>query len=246
MATLVGGICTSHIPAIGNAIARGLQDDPYWQPFFAGYPPVREWLERVRARRRGHRLQRSRPELLPRQSADVRGRRGARVPQRRRGLGLADAGAVPRRPESVVAHHRVARETMSSTSRRAKRCASITRSRCRKRCCGPAAGGPSRPCRSPSTRCSIRCPRRPAASSSARRSAARSRRTLDDSRVVVHRDRRPVAPARRRARRVHQQGIRSDVPREDRRRPGSARRATRSTTSCVSPARRASSSSCGS
>jgi protocatechuate 4,5-dioxygenase beta chain len=48
MATLVGGICTSHIPAIGNAIARGLEDDPYWQPFFAGYPPVRAWLDKVR------------------------------------------------------------------------------------------------------------------------------------------------------------------------------------------------------
>jgi protocatechuate 4,5-dioxygenase beta chain len=48
MARIVGGICTSHIPAIGNAIARGLQNDPYWQPFFQGYPPVREWLERVK------------------------------------------------------------------------------------------------------------------------------------------------------------------------------------------------------
>jgi protocatechuate 4,5-dioxygenase beta chain len=48
MARIVGGICTSHIPAIGNAIARGLQNDPYWQPFFEGYPPVREWLERVK------------------------------------------------------------------------------------------------------------------------------------------------------------------------------------------------------
>jgi protocatechuate 4,5-dioxygenase beta chain len=48
MARIVGGICTSHIPAIGNAIARGLEKDPYWQPFFKGYPPVREWLERVK------------------------------------------------------------------------------------------------------------------------------------------------------------------------------------------------------
>ncbi len=48
MARLVGGICTSHIPAIGNAIARGLEDDAYWRPFFAGYPPVRAWLERTR------------------------------------------------------------------------------------------------------------------------------------------------------------------------------------------------------
>ena len=48
MAHIVGGICTSHIPAIGNAIARKLEGDPYWQPFFAGYPPVRDWLERVK------------------------------------------------------------------------------------------------------------------------------------------------------------------------------------------------------
>ena len=48
MARIVGGICTSHIPAIGNAIARGLEDDPYWRPFFAGYPRVREWLAEVK------------------------------------------------------------------------------------------------------------------------------------------------------------------------------------------------------
>jgi len=47
MAKLVGGICTSHIPAIGNAIERGAQSEPYWQPFFEGYPPVHAWLEEV-------------------------------------------------------------------------------------------------------------------------------------------------------------------------------------------------------
>lgn len=47
MATLAGAVCTSHIPAIGHAIARGLQNDPYWQPFFAGYPQAREWLDSV-------------------------------------------------------------------------------------------------------------------------------------------------------------------------------------------------------
>ena len=31
---------TSHVPAIGGAIARRLQDDPYWKPFFDGFPPV--------------------------------------------------------------------------------------------------------------------------------------------------------------------------------------------------------------
>ena len=34
----------SHIPAVGNAIERGLSDEPYWKPFFDGYPPIREWL----------------------------------------------------------------------------------------------------------------------------------------------------------------------------------------------------------
>ena len=48
MATLVGGITTSHVPAIGRAIARDLQADPYWKPFFDGYPPVHAWLERVK------------------------------------------------------------------------------------------------------------------------------------------------------------------------------------------------------
>jgi protocatechuate 4,5-dioxygenase beta chain len=48
MAQLVGGICTSHIPAIGNALARGLEHDAYWRPFFAGYPRAREWLDEVK------------------------------------------------------------------------------------------------------------------------------------------------------------------------------------------------------
>lgn len=47
MATVVGGLGTSHVPAIANAITRGLQSDPYWEPFFAGYPPVRRWLEQL-------------------------------------------------------------------------------------------------------------------------------------------------------------------------------------------------------
>ena len=48
MARIVGGITTSHVPAIGRAIEKGLQDDPYWKPFFDGFPPVRDWLAKVR------------------------------------------------------------------------------------------------------------------------------------------------------------------------------------------------------
>ena len=38
----------SHVPAIGNAIAKGLQQDPYWKPFFDGYVRAREWLAEAR------------------------------------------------------------------------------------------------------------------------------------------------------------------------------------------------------
>jgi protocatechuate 4,5-dioxygenase beta chain len=48
MARIVGGIGTTHVPSIGNAIAKGLQHDPYWKPFFDGFIRAREWLAQVR------------------------------------------------------------------------------------------------------------------------------------------------------------------------------------------------------
>ena len=45
MAKIIGGITTSHIPAVGNAIANESFEDPYWKPFFDAYPPIREWLD---------------------------------------------------------------------------------------------------------------------------------------------------------------------------------------------------------
>lgn len=48
MAHLVGGLAASHIPAIGAAMARGAEDEPYWKPFFEGFPPIREWLGQVK------------------------------------------------------------------------------------------------------------------------------------------------------------------------------------------------------
>lgn len=44
MTELIGGYFTSHVPAIGGAIAKGLQNEPYWKPFFDGFPPIRKWL----------------------------------------------------------------------------------------------------------------------------------------------------------------------------------------------------------
>ncbi|MBK9360678.1 MAG: protocatechuate 3,4-dioxygenase [Rubrivivax sp.] len=48
MARIIGAITTSHVPAIGGAIARQLQHEPYWKPFFDGFVPVREWLAQAR------------------------------------------------------------------------------------------------------------------------------------------------------------------------------------------------------
>ena len=48
MARLSAASARLHVPAIGNAIAKGLQNEPYWKPFFDGFPPVHEWLAQAR------------------------------------------------------------------------------------------------------------------------------------------------------------------------------------------------------
>ncbi|WP_022723515.1 class III extradiol dioxygenase family protein [Rhodopseudomonas sp. B29] len=45
MATIIGGLAASHVPAIGVAIAKGLQKDPYWSPFFEGFDAPCRWLD---------------------------------------------------------------------------------------------------------------------------------------------------------------------------------------------------------
>src|SRR5215475_137232 len=44
MATIIGGIGTSHVPTIAMAFDKGKQADPDWAPLFRGYAPVAEWL----------------------------------------------------------------------------------------------------------------------------------------------------------------------------------------------------------
>jgi protocatechuate 4,5-dioxygenase beta chain len=44
MAKIIGGINVTHVPYIGRAIANNLQQDPYWKPFFDGFPPIHDWL----------------------------------------------------------------------------------------------------------------------------------------------------------------------------------------------------------
>jgi protocatechuate 4,5-dioxygenase, beta chain len=44
MATIIGGVATTHVPSIGKAIADKKQNDPYWRPFFKGFDYVHSWL----------------------------------------------------------------------------------------------------------------------------------------------------------------------------------------------------------
>ncbi len=48
MATIVGGLGTSHVPSIGAALDKGLRDTPEWKPFFDGYLPAQEWVREQR------------------------------------------------------------------------------------------------------------------------------------------------------------------------------------------------------
>jgi protocatechuate 4,5-dioxygenase beta chain len=48
MAIIVGGVGTTHVPAIGKAIAEKKHDDPYWKPFFKGFDYVHYWLARTK------------------------------------------------------------------------------------------------------------------------------------------------------------------------------------------------------
>ena len=43
MARIVGAVTTSHVPAIGSAIAKGRQEEPYWKPFFDGAQAPFSW-----------------------------------------------------------------------------------------------------------------------------------------------------------------------------------------------------------
>lgn len=46
MARIIGGIASTHVPAIGKAIAEHRENEPYWRPFFGGFDFVHGWLKR--------------------------------------------------------------------------------------------------------------------------------------------------------------------------------------------------------
>jgi protocatechuate 4,5-dioxygenase, beta chain len=45
MARITAGVSTSHVPAIGVAIDKGMTGQDYWKPVFAGYDFSREWIK---------------------------------------------------------------------------------------------------------------------------------------------------------------------------------------------------------
>jgi gallate dioxygenase len=48
MARIIGGVATSHTPAIGFAYDQDKQDDPDWAPIFKAFEPVSKWFKQQR------------------------------------------------------------------------------------------------------------------------------------------------------------------------------------------------------
>jgi protocatechuate 4,5-dioxygenase, beta chain len=44
VAEIIGGIGTSHVPAVGAALDKGQSDDPYWAPYFAKTERAKKWI----------------------------------------------------------------------------------------------------------------------------------------------------------------------------------------------------------
>lgn len=44
MAKIIGGVATSHVPAIGAALDNGRSGEDYWKPVFAGYEASKKWI----------------------------------------------------------------------------------------------------------------------------------------------------------------------------------------------------------
>lgn len=48
MAKVIGGVGTSHVPAIGAAVDGGKTQEPYWKPVFDGMQAARDWIARTK------------------------------------------------------------------------------------------------------------------------------------------------------------------------------------------------------
>ena len=98
MARITASVYTSHVPAIGAAFDLGKNQEPYWQPVFAGYEFSKAVDRREHARRDLPRLQRPRHRLQPGDDPDVRA--SAPPPHSK----PADEGWGPRPVPKVIGH----------------------------------------------------------------------------------------------------------------------------------------------
>jgi len=48
VAEIIGGIGTSHVPAVGAAFDKGKTEEPYWAPYFSKLGPARAWMEEMK------------------------------------------------------------------------------------------------------------------------------------------------------------------------------------------------------
>lgn len=44
MAQIIGGVGTSHVPAVGAAVDNHKTAEPYWAPYFEGTVPAKQWM----------------------------------------------------------------------------------------------------------------------------------------------------------------------------------------------------------
>ena len=47
MAKVIGGVGTSHVPALGAAVDGGKTQEPYWKPVFDGMQAAKDWIART-------------------------------------------------------------------------------------------------------------------------------------------------------------------------------------------------------
>ena len=48
MATIIAGIGSSHVPAIGAALDNGRTEEPYWKRVFSGFEKSKEWMAKTK------------------------------------------------------------------------------------------------------------------------------------------------------------------------------------------------------
>ena len=225
MAEVIWGLATSHVPSIGAAMDRGKTDDPNWKALFDGYAPARAWLAEHRPdvaivvyndHANGIDL-----DFVP----DLRARHRRALRGRRRGLRPPAGARRDRRPRAVPAPG-------GEPDRRALRPDRLPGAARRPRVHRAAVGLDARPRRRMAVpghpAAGQRHPVPPAHGGPVLR--ARPGARPGDPQLPEGRHRRRaryrwhVAPAGRRAGRVHQPGLRRHVDGDDRDRPGDARR----------------------